>query len=146
VLSEFAKRNRLYSRGIEKSLKFIPCNKLGRSKASIPQIVFQAIVASFCPRKPAFLRPKTRGIVAKNHTALNKPKENECKHSPFYILAKTLQVEEQKEISIIYRKFLLIILSVQISCWQKTNLTFQKWKIQFKFRFVFCQYVFGQKH
>ena len=51
---------------------FASCDKLGRSKASIPQIVFQAIVASFLPRKPAFLRPKTRGIMAKKYTALNK--------------------------------------------------------------------------
>ena len=56
----------------QKSLIFATCDKLGNSKASIPQIVFQAIVASFLPRKPAFLRPKTRGIMAKKHTALNK--------------------------------------------------------------------------
>ena len=54
------------------TLKFAPCDKLGCSKSSIPQIVFQAIVASFSPRNPAFLRPKTRGIMAKKHTALNK--------------------------------------------------------------------------
>jgi hypothetical protein len=72
ALSEFAKRNRLYSRGIEKSLKFAPCNKLGRSEASIPQIVFQAIVASFHPRKTAFLRRKSTGYMVKIYTALNK--------------------------------------------------------------------------
>ena len=58
----------------QKSLKFAPCDKLESSKASIPQIVFQAIVASFLPRKPAFLRQFLREIVAKNHTALNKEK------------------------------------------------------------------------
>ena len=56
----------------KKALKFAPCDKLGCSKASIPQIVFQAIVASFLPQKPAFLRRFPRGIMAKNFTALNK--------------------------------------------------------------------------
>ena len=54
------------------SLKFATCDKLGRSKASIPQIVFQAIVASFYPRKPAFLRRKSMGYMVKIYTALNK--------------------------------------------------------------------------
>ena len=53
-------------------LKFALCHKYESAKASIPQIVFQAIVASFYPRKPAFLRQFLRGIMAKNFTALNK--------------------------------------------------------------------------
>ena len=56
---------------------FAPCGKQESSKSSIPQIVFQAIVASFCPRKPAFLRHFLRGIMAKIYTALNKEKADE---------------------------------------------------------------------
>ena len=41
-------------------------------RQSIPQIVFQAIVASFYPQKTAFLRPKMREAMAKIYTALNK--------------------------------------------------------------------------
>ena len=55
-------------------LKFTACCRQEVSKASIPQILFQAIVASFRPRKPAFLRLFLVGIMAKNYTALNKEK------------------------------------------------------------------------
>ena len=60
-------------------LKFTACCRQEVSKASIPQILFQAIVASFRPRKPAFLRLFLVGIMAKNYTALNKRKTRKAR-------------------------------------------------------------------